>query len=84
MKINYITLEIKSWDDAFYLRKSILEQIKFYGGCARSFKNSHLFNEAQRNEEFLDCVNKVKMFVGYYKKISKMMEKIYEKETFNH
>lgn len=76
MKRNYVTLKIESWNDAFYLREAFLDQIKFFGSCARSFKNSKLFDEKQRRKEFLDCVNKVKLFVGYYKIISKKMENI--------
>ena len=71
---NFMTLKIKSWDDAFYIKRAILEHIKFYGRCGNAFKNAYWFNEKKRNEEFLDCINKVKMFVGYYREISKRMK----------
>ena len=71
---NYMTLKIKSWNDAFYIKRAILVQIKFYGGCANAFKNSYWLDEKKRNDEFLDCVNKVKMLAGYYKEISKRLK----------
>ena len=70
---NYMTLNIKFYD-AFYIKMAILEQIKFYGGCAKAFKKSYWLDEKERNDEFLDCVNKVKMFFWYYKEISKRLK----------
>lgn len=75
MKDSYMNLKIKSWNDAFYIKIAILEQIKFYGSCGRALKNSYWMDENIRNSEFLDCVNKVKMFVGYYREILKKIKK---------
>ena len=73
MKKKSINLKIKCWNDAFYIKSAILEQIKFYGRCGKSLKNASWFEEKKRKEEFLDCVNKIKMLVGYYREISKRM-----------
>lgn len=74
MKKRYMTLEIDSWSDAWAIKRAILVQIKFYGGCGNAVKNAFWLDEKKRKEEFLDCVNKVKMLVGYYRKISKGMK----------
>lgn len=77
MKNYYMSLKIKSWDDAYYLKIAIRQQIKFYGRCGRAAKHAGWLDENKRNYEFLDCVKKVKMFVGYYREISKKIKRSY-------